>query len=95
MVGTWIYTQSVREFTCTPTNRHTQTHTHKLIRSLHTLHTYRCTCVCVCVCVCMCVCVRVCVRVHVVPSTVSKVTNLRLPLLLQIPASASSHLTKI
>ena len=67
------------------------THKHILTQSKY-VQVYL-SCVCVCACVCVHVCVRVCVRV--VPSTVSKATTLCLPLLLEIPPSASSHLTKI
>ena len=61
MVGTWIYTQSMREFTCTPTNRlklfiHTNS-SDPYTQYIRTGVLVVCVRVCVCVCVCMCVCV--------------------------------------
>ena len=57
MVGTWIYTQSVREFTCTPTNRL------KLFIHTNSSDPYtqyiRTGVLVVCVCVCVCLCVYV------------------------------------
>ena len=74
MVGTWIYTQSMREFTCTPTNRlklfiHTNSsdpYTQYICTGVLVALVCVCVCarMCVCVCVhiyaCMCVCVCVC-----------------------------------
>ena len=100
-------TKAKREFTCTPTNR-LKLFIHTNSSDPYTQYVRTgvlvvcvcvrvCMCMCVCVCVCVCVCARVCMRVcvRVVPSTMSKATNMCLPLLLEIPASASSHLTKI